>query len=346
LEYEGGGIGEYSYWDSDRKAWDRTTCDYTGSDRCAKMDCHVDNTHWSLLGFFKHRNYDDWMEQLFKHEGYCVWHNGEYGFMNQARKSWPQGCTLSSTTTGDNGDVLIYYDMKPIRGGGITVGLYTDAQCIVEYKTHGKDDPITVENVVGNFLDSSNNNNNNNKNNNNNDDYVVYDTLDENLAAWDAGLSQFTICQPCLAHDLLNYGYNGGNSRGANYGKYNYGKGDDDKYTTSGNDYDCYDQADYTNVNQCMKFMAKTTMKTATFRDLSLAYAQGTLVESAPLQGYRRYQNHWLENWYSSLLAFLQYVLFLGSVTYCALATRTFVRRRREHNFAPNWSLKKPLVFA
>jgi hypothetical protein len=68
LEYEGGGIGEYSYWDMDRKSWDRTTCDYTGSSRCAKMDCHLDNTHWSLLGFFKHRNYDDWMEQLFKHE--------------------------------------------------------------------------------------------------------------------------------------------------------------------------------------------------------------------------------------------------------------------------------------
>jgi hypothetical protein len=276
-------------------------------------------------------------------QGYCVWHNGEYGFMNSARKSWPQGCTLSSTVGGENGDVAIYYDLKPVHGGAITVGLYTDSQCIVEYKARGKDDPVTVENVVGNFLNG--NNNNNNHNNNKNDDYVVYDTLDENAAAWDAAFARFTICQPCLAHDLLNYGYNGGNSRGANYGKYNYGKGDDDKYTSNGNDYDCYDKADYTNVNQCMKFMAKTTMKTATFRDLSLAYAQGTLVDNAPLQGYRSH-THWLENWYSSALAFLHYVAFITTMTFCALGTRNFLRRRKEHNFAPNWSMQKPLVFA
>jgi hypothetical protein len=45
--------------------------------RCAKMDCHLSDTHWSLLGFFKHKDYDDWMEQLFKHEGICVWTDEE-----------------------------------------------------------------------------------------------------------------------------------------------------------------------------------------------------------------------------------------------------------------------------
>ena len=67
LEYEGGGIGEYQYWDRSTESWDDTACNYAegGSSRCAKMDCHLETTHFSVLGFFKHKNYDDWMEQLF-----------------------------------------------------------------------------------------------------------------------------------------------------------------------------------------------------------------------------------------------------------------------------------------
>jgi hypothetical protein len=37
-------------------------------------------------------------------------------------------------------------------------------------------------------------------------------------------------------------------------------------------------------INKCMKFMAKTTMYAATFRDVSLALEQGTIVDS-PLTG-------------------------------------------------------------
>lgn len=48
---------------------------------------------------------------------------------------------------------------------------------------------------------------------------------------------------------------------------------------------DLLNPAGYTNVNQCMKFSAKTVMKTATFRDLSLGRHQGTLVQT-PLSGY------------------------------------------------------------
>ena len=67
MDYEGGGIGEYQYWDRSTEQWDATACNYAegGSSRCAKMDCHLETTHFSVLGFFKHKNYDDWMEQLF-----------------------------------------------------------------------------------------------------------------------------------------------------------------------------------------------------------------------------------------------------------------------------------------
>ena len=116
LDYEGGGIGEYQYWDRDTQSYNDTACYYAedgsgsgdnnnGDDaaddqyarsksRCAKMDCHEPDTNWSVLGFFKHRNYDDWMEQLFKHEGMCVWNDEEYAFMKNARKAWPKDVSI------------------------------------------------------------------------------------------------------------------------------------------------------------------------------------------------------------------------------------------------------------
>jgi len=237
LEYEGGGIGEYVYWDRKNQVWDSTACEYSGSGRCAKMDCHLDNTHFSLLGFFKHKSYDDWMEQLFKHEGMCIWTDEEYAFMSEARETWPQGCTLSGTTT-ENGNP-IYYDLKPVSGGGITLALYTDERCVTEYQKQGKSDPITIENVIGNILVEGDGSGDG-SNDNNYDFASEYGTLEASLQAWDSAFDIFKICHPCVAHDLLNYGYNGNGEYGENYGKYTYGN-DDDAYNYGGGgaDFDC-----------------------------------------------------------------------------------------------------------
>ena len=56
-EYEGGGIGEYKFWNRNNQKWDDTSCNYNAEEngRCAKMDCHAANTHWQLLGLYKHR---------------------------------------------------------------------------------------------------------------------------------------------------------------------------------------------------------------------------------------------------------------------------------------------------
>jgi hypothetical protein len=284
-DYQGGGIGEYQYWNRDTNAWDDTACNYvssnnnnnknnnnknnnnknnnknknnnnSGQSRCAKMDCHQPDTHWKLLGFFKHRSYDDWMEQLFKHEAMCIWSDDEYSFMKNARKAWPQGCTTSQTTTLTGQP--IYYDLKPTRGGGITLGLYTDTKCVEEYHSWGWGDPVTVENVVGNILagnGGSHDSRDNNKNNNN--DGSEY-TFEQSLAIWDQSFDDFKMCQPCVAHDLNNYGYNADDdaSRGSSYGTYRYGYDDDyawwywGYYQSKGYDFDCYDDAGYTNVNQ------------------------------------------------------------------------------------------------
>lgn len=329
LDYQGGGIGEYQFWNHQHQAWDQTACAYTQSERCAKVDCHEESTKYRLLGFFKHASYDDWFEQLFKHEGFCVWNAVQdasvYNFMSNAREQWPQGCMVSGTYDEDGNS--IQYDIKPLSNGKITLGLYTDTRCIVEYKSKGSDDPITIENVIGNVLSEGDG-----SGDGNDDAALKYDTLEESLAAWDAGLDSFAICQPCVAYDILNYGYgyNDDTYRGANY---YYANGDDGN-NGGGDDFDCYDDADYTNVNQCMKFMAKTVMKTATFRDMSLANAQGTLTDT-PLAAYRHSARH------RALLAVSVYLGFLFAGCCLCTGVRKFMRVKKETNYRPNW--KQPL---
>lgn len=228
LGYEGGGIGEYQYFNITNNGWDQTACDYSGSSRCAKMDCHLENTHFSLLGFFKHKSYDDWFEQLFKHEGICVWNDQEYAFMKNAREAWPQGCIDSYTATDDGTE--IYYDIKPVQGGAIEVGLYTDTRCIKEYQSTGSSDPITVENILGNFFLEHEGSGSGDYNYD-----FSNDSLEDSMERWESAFAKFRICQPCVAYDLENvdgtkfYDDDGGNS---------------------GDAFDCYDDADYTNVNQ------------------------------------------------------------------------------------------------
>lgn len=338
LDYQGDGIGEYQFWDRSNNKWDTTACSVSGTDRCAKMDCHLEDTHWNLLGFFKHRAPDDWMEQLFKHEGMCVWTQEEYEFMGSARKTWPEGCLESSTTDGSGNP--IYYHIKPTASGTITMGLYTDTQCIQEYKSGMIGDPVTVENVVGNFLAEGGSGSGDNDG-----EYDNY-SLDQMQAKWDDAFAIFKICQPCVAYDLNNYGY-GDNAygQGSSYGTYNYGY-DDDYYQVQGNDFDCYDDAGYTNVNQCMKFAAKTYMDTASIRDVVLGARQGNLVDTVPVQGVAPTSNNRMFraprgfDIFSSLL-FL--CVALGVLIYGAIS---FQKARSDANYAPNWSMKQPLVFA
>jgi hypothetical protein len=328
LEYEGGGIAEYQYYNVDNNAWDASSCSYAenGNSRCAKMDCHLDNTNFSLLGFFKHEGIDDWMEQLFKHEGVCVWGMQQYSFMNSARETWPQACTDSGNTSSNGSP--IYYDLKPTSKGGMAIGLYTDTQCIVEYKSEGSNDPNTVANILGNFLTGDGGGSNDGGN---------YDfsglSFNEAMGLWDYGFEHFKVCQPCVAYNLKNVG-------GSSSSYY------DDDANSGGDNFDCYDQADYTNVNQCMKFMAKTTMNTATFRDLSLARSQGTLVDS-PLAGFldgKARSNHYMMESAGTLFNYLFFVLSIGVLCY---GITNFWKVRRKIKLQPKFQKSnEPLVFA
>lgn len=91
-----------------------------------------------------------------------------------------------------------------------------------------------------------------------------------------------------------------------------------------------------------MKFMAKTTMNTATFRDMSLGRYQGTLV-ATPLAGFEGQKSWRAESWSNRLT-----YVFLGiSVVVFAYGLIYFIRVKNETNYKPTfgWNLKEPLVF-
>ncbi|KAL7534200.1 hypothetical protein ACHAWF_004752 [Thalassiosira exigua] len=341
-DYEGGGIGEYQYWDPDYQVWDDRPCYYASGDRagagdqnygnynsrCAKMDCHLEDTNFSVLGFFKHRNADDWMEQLFKHEGMCVWSDEQYAFMKQARKAWPKGCSSTGATVKVDGrSAYLYYDVKPLSNGRIAMGLYTDTRCITEYPASTE----YVEEVLGNVFANAGSQH---SGSGDNGDYDFgSETLSESMDRWDDAFDVWRTCHPCVAHDLENTGGNLYTGYDDNYaGAYN----DDDyyrrklggEYSAQGDVFECYDDAGYTNVNQCMKFSAKTVMKTATFRDIAEGNRQGSLAET-PLSGYIDGSQEYKQNKMGTFGTYFFLTLMSSLFVYSLFGLFMVVKRRK-----------------
>jgi hypothetical protein len=240
LDYQGGEIGEYQFYNLENDAWDTTPCNMTGSERCAKMDCHLPDTHFELLGYYKEQNYLQWMEQLFKHQGYCIWDEDEYSFMQTYYESWPEDCTQSKTAVNGN---YLYFDLQPTSNGGMSIGLYTDQRCTSQYTGRSP----TVNTVLASFYGSSDS------------PYNIDSYIDD----WNKGMDVYRICQPCKAYKL-DYGDEGSNGHRALGG------------SADGN-FECDDDAGYNSVNQCMKFATHTKMRAATFQNLMLATQQGFL---------------------------------------------------------------------
>jgi hypothetical protein len=166
LGYEGNGLSEYEMYDPHAGEWDASGCELDGDDsnRCVQMDCHLTGTEFELLGIFKEPETNEWFEQLFKHEGICIWTEDEYEFMSENRENWPEGCSESSISG-------LYYSTKPIEGGGMGIGAYTDYLC-----TQESADEVDLYELTGHTHDQ------------------------EFLDTWNAGLNIYTICQPCVAY--------------------------------------------------------------------------------------------------------------------------------------------------
>ncbi|KAL7531630.1 hypothetical protein ACHAWF_003857 [Thalassiosira exigua] len=262
--YSGGQIGDYQYYDASDGGWDASTC--TGN-RCAKMDCHDPyGSSWELTGVYKETvsfQDDNFFEQLFKHQGYCLWdgdkdendydsqdsdgwEDSTYGFMQSMRKELPEGCTQTDVFGG-----TYYIDMKPQEGGDMTLGVYTDSSCINEADLTYED----YQSYASSYLTSSASSG-------------AFDT-------WNSGMDYYKICQPCRAYnrEATEYAGSGDGDWQRQLGEQNDGQGDEEQ-----NGFNCYDDAGYQNCNQCYKFETHSDMAQASSKDLSEASSQGTIL--------------------------------------------------------------------
>jgi len=92
----------------------------------------------------------------------------------------------------------------------------------------------------------------------------------EAIDTWNERMNVFKVCQPCVAYNLHS-----GQGKNNGHGRFlggNQGDGEEREL------YNCYDDAGYTNVNQCYKFGSKTKLEVSDEYDLSKASSQGTIL--------------------------------------------------------------------
>lgn len=183
------------------------------------------------------------------------------------REAWPEKCT-SSYAQDENGN-LLYFHTKPLPEGRLTIGLYTDSRCSVDYQGS-----ITIESVLSTYYNNADDDGHSNceKHEDEDDDRYCASTYDlaNYLDMWHDTFDVYHYCQPCKAYNL---GYIPGEDFTDDAREYD----GDDAYNPNEGHFSCYDDADYLNVNQCMKFATKTFMLTASFNDVMLAAQQGTI---------------------------------------------------------------------
>ena len=221
--YGGGGIGEYAFWDRYTQEWDTLACEESGTD-CRKMDCHLPGTEFELLGFFKESSTRDFMDQLFKHEGYCAWFPDEYEFMQAHSEVWPEGCTSLNIHN-------LYMDLKPMPGGDWSIGVYTDQICTQEYDG-------SAMSVIEAYANS---NQDDHASGNHKDDGDLL-SLMTNMDYWNDAMTFWKQCNPCRTYNIGNgqdadnaydddaYGDDNANGDDA------YAANGDDAYAANGDD--------------------------------------------------------------------------------------------------------------
>ena len=108
----------------------------------------------------------------------------------------------------------------------------------------------------------------------------------------DALLGDYKICQPCRAYKRVKTGEGGSHSSNDSVsedsGNDDNGEGGKDKWG-----FNCYNDADYRNCNQCYKFQTQTDMEPASNNDLQRATDQGT-IPAIEVDGSRYGEGHFI----------------------------------------------------
>jgi len=233
-KYRGGSIGEYQFFDIETGQYDRSSC---RTRRCARLDCHDPNPKtFELIGVFKESDgLEDWAEQLFKHQGYCIWDSDTYEEMESARENWPTECTRLYYFVDTDGNSL-YKGLKPEQEGNIGIGIYLDETCSLEsesitwfdyvsaYYTYYYGDSDQAEEAVA--------------------------TWQTTIMSWNEAMKPYKACLPCRAYNLNSTSQGGSDYAQQNDHRLlaedeNDGEGQEEQYG-----FNCYDDAGYTNCNQ------------------------------------------------------------------------------------------------
>ena len=300
--YQGEGIAEYKFYQRRTGGWDSSTCRsrtyglYSPFTRCQPLNCHEARTNLELVGVFKQTDgLYDFTEQLFKHQGYCLWDadkqdsgdsgdsgdsaddetSSDYEFMTNLSENWVYGCTQLEDLVDDYGNSL-YYDTKPLPGGDMTYGVYTDSSCLIESSLTWSD-----------VLSAASNNGSNDE-----DGMPSIASLER----WNTLLGDYKICQPCRAYNRVktsdgSSSSNDNSDRSEDSGDYE--DGDDGEGGKDRHGFNCYDDAGYQNCNQCYKFQTQTDMEQATNDDLERATRQGTIL-AVTVDGTRYGKSHYV----------------------------------------------------
>lgn len=234
--YRGGSIGEYQFYDLETHSWDKSSC---RTRRCARMDCHEPNSHFKLVGVFKESDgLEDWAEQLFKHEGYCLWDSDTYDIMQERREKWPTYCIQLLYTVDGDGNSL-YTHLKPDKEGNITMGIYSDAKCTQESSLTFFDYVIAYFNYYYGDEDEG---------------LEAANYWNTSITTWNTHMNTYKICQPCRAYNLGKFDdeqEEKENSKDESkdgkrrFLENNDGEGEEEQWG-----FNCYDDAGYKNCNQ------------------------------------------------------------------------------------------------
>ena len=96
------------------------------------MYCHKSRSrNWKLLGVFKETyGLVDWAEQLFKHQGYCLWDEDDYNLMQKYYSKLTTYCT--QLCYGDDYGNDLYINTKTTGGVNVTFGVYLDKDYLID----------------------------------------------------------------------------------------------------------------------------------------------------------------------------------------------------------------------
>ena len=324
--YRGNSIGEYQFYDHvGGGTWDTSTCQ---SSRCAKMDCHASRSNFELIGVFKEADgLTDWAEQLFKHEGYCIWDgdkdnveeyegsgsgdgdgddgyssssSSDYEFMSNRQEYMSQGC-YGMYLTDDDGNT-IYRGVRPLPGGNITDALYTDEYCTQISAMRFGD--YIVKWYTNFYYDED-------------QGKEIAEQWSQHTLRWNELMMDYHVCQPCRTYNKVPTYEDERRRLTRNLDQNDDGGGDEEQWG-----YSCYDDAGYRNCNQCYKFETKTDMSPASTQDLERASNQGSILAinvDGVVYGRGGIDWHDIEAeakaatlWIFGALAVLGIILFLG----------------------------------